>query len=384
MKKIVGVLILFLAGSLVVGCGSDANASNSMIQESSIGIVGGCEMAKGTAVSLTVIDKNGNMPIKGVKIRYQVNGGNWNEFDPITTNPIPIEGSSGQYNIEVRLADHPLQTAVVFVPQDESCSVLQQDVLIKLRSPLNCPNPPETIVMNVVQPPSEGIEGVNINVISPSEMQENSQCNGGVCAFNIHSMQTGVYEVTLDGFQDRRIMNLDNGIIRYTYPNVEIDLVVNQRVHKIVTEGVDNIGLKIPYNYRDDGCLGVDFEEIVPNRRHYQTPASNIIETIEKQSLRIADLSSEYCTRVQVDTTVEYNVLVPAGTEENSILVHYWLSNEWVKAECDYSDIDKEYICTADYKNPLLGDKYNIRTTINNEEFFGSYISLDNKCIYFE
>jgi hypothetical protein len=230
----------------------------------------------------------------------------------------------------------------------------------------------------------EIMEGLSITVNSPFQTPANWQCNGGMCAFNMQSAQNGIYDVAFLGFPDQRVMFLENGIVRYSYLDVKIEIVVDQRVHQIVTEGVDNIGLNIPYDYGDNGCLGLIFGGIVASRHHYQTSASNMVETRELQSLRITDASSEICNRPNSQFIVEYDVKLPAGIVLNDVKVDYWMTDQWESASCSFQLDKNRYICQAMYDNPLVGDSYNIRTTIDGEEFFGSYISLDNKCIYFE
>ncbi len=126
-------------------------------------------------------------------------------------------------------------------------------------------------------------------------------------------------------------------------------------------------------------------DQVTVNREHIQTDASNMIETREKRPLQIADITSDICRISTIETNVEYDVLLPAGTNINFVKVEYWRGNDWVEASCGYSSGDNNFVCVASYPNPLVGNIYNIRTTINNnDEFFGSYISLENKCIYFD
>lgn len=109
-----------------------------------------------------------------------------------------------------------------------------------------------------------------------------------------------------------------------------------------------------------------------------------MVETREERTLRVADISSGQCVRSNVQTVVEYDVVLPAGTALTQVTVEYWFNGKWVEAMCDYKPEEKKFICQGMYENPLFGDSYNIRTIINDKEYIGTYISLDNKCIFFE
>jgi hypothetical protein len=382
MKKIIGVLILFWAGGWLVSCGGDGAVATQNIEEARIGSVGNCESVKGSAVSISVVDDANNMTINGAEIRYRVNDGDWKTIEEADTNPTPISGPPGKYDLEVRKEGYTFQTAVVFVPQDESCSIMQQDVKISLRQPTICPQPPQVIILDVVKPTI--LDGLSINVHIPPGMPTSRNCEQGKCTVNLQTGNIGDYEVEFVGFPDQREMLLENDIVHYSYMDVEIHMIVDDRIHQIVTEGVDNIGLIIPFNYGDSGCLEVIFDRVDANREHFHTSASNMVETRERRSLQITNISSEICRKETVDTVVEYDVKLPAGTALSDVRVDYWLDNSWTAASCNFRPLEKKYICAALYQNPLFGDSYNIRTTIKEKEFLGSYISLENKCIIFE
>jgi hypothetical protein len=384
MKNVIGVLILFVAGGLFTGCWIvDAGVGGNRVNEARIGTEGFCDSLQGPAVSLSVVHANNGMPINNFKIRYRINNGGWTDSEHNKQTPLIIPGPPGKYDLGVRAQTYSLQTAVVFVPQDEGCAIIQQDVEIPLQKPSVCPESPQVIILDVVEP--SNITGLSIDVNDPSGEPFSRQCEQGRCIFNLQTDLMGNYTVTFKGFPDQRKMYIENSIVRYSYMNVAIYMIVGERKHQIVTEGVDNVGLTIPFNYGDSGCPEVIFNQVNATRTHFQNAASNMLVTKETQNLQIADLSSESCQRSMVNTEIEYDVRLPAGTNLNNVKVEYLRQNEWVKADCRYSDVEEGYICIAEYPNPLFGNNYNIRATIDNDrEYFGSNISLENKCIIFE
>lgn len=257
MKKFIGVLIFVFTGSLLMGCGIIDLEPKPMVQQSTIGIPGQCSSLHGSAVTVTAFYGNNPTPLTGLNIRYRVNGDDWQNLPETTTETTPIIGPAGTYNIEVRKESYPLQTAVVFVPQDEGCTIMEQNLEIIFHHPASCPPPPQVIILDVVQPHIS--DGLSIQVEKPTGETTTEQCRNGQCTFNLQTESTGNYNVVFVGFPAQREMYLENYVVHYSYMNVEVHVRVGERTHQIVTEGVDNINLIIPFNFGDSGCLEVLF-----------------------------------------------------------------------------------------------------------------------------
>jgi hypothetical protein len=386
MNKFIGALIILLAGGLLIGCGGENNPAPEVVSEARVGIMTACDSLTSPAVSLSVVDSTNSLAINSAEIRYRANDGNWTTLEKSAAQPYVISGAPGKYDLEVRAAQYILQTAVVFVPQDESCEILQQDVRIGLTRPIVCPNPPSVIILNVIEPDIQAGLGINVNI--PLNNGVERQCTNGECIVNLQTGSIGEYTVQFIGFPDQRELNIVNNIVHYSYSNTIIQMSVDNRTHQLITEGVENVGLKIPFEYGDSGCLEVIFDRVVATRLHHLAEDSNMVETREMRPFQIADSSSPICARNRVDISVDYEVILPAGTALADVNVDYLNNANWVPALCgpryDNNTGQKKYICTARYMNPLFGDSYNIRTTIDGQEFFGSYISLENRCIFFE
>ncbi len=64
----------------------------------------------------------------------------------------------------------------------------------------------------------------------------------------------GNYEISFIGFPYQRKMVVENSIVHYSYMQVAIHIIVDDRTHQIITEGVENVGLIIPFNFGPGNC----------------------------------------------------------------------------------------------------------------------------------
>ena len=383
MKKIIGVLLVLLAGSWFVSCGTTDTGIPLTVRGANSGVVEGCEKSEGVAVSIMAEDSQNHLPLDGLRIRYRIAGGEWNPEVVVNELPYLISGPAGEYEIEVRKEGFPLRTATILVPQEPSCGIIKQDWILYADRP-SCPTIPPVIEIQVVaNPPHEG--GLEILLTPAQGFKDRIPCdNLDSCHFNIEFSQVGDYVVEFLGFQDHKELVIVDDRVHYSYTDVTITMNDGGSHHKtIISEGVNKIVITIPYDYGDSGCHEVVFSEMEIVENHVSHVEQNNFQTLEKEAFTIGTVPSASCPEGSMNRAnfeVEYNVLLPAGTRISEVEIEYYSEQGWAEARCTEND---GYTCHAVYPNPFYGDKYEVRALIEDKVLTGSSISLENKCIIF-
>jgi hypothetical protein len=348
-------------------------------------MVPGCASSEGPAVSLMAEDEENHLPLSGLKIKYRINEGDWVPEIIVHDLPYVINGPAGKYEFELRKEGFPLRTLTVLVPQEGNCGIIQQELVLYAKRSTSCSTIPSVIVMEVISIPHNE-DGLEIRLTPAGGFREPISCNNpNSCHFNIELNNSGDYVVEILGFQDHKDLMVIDDIVHYSYTNTTIEMSIGgNQFHTIVTEGISNIVLTIPYNYSDTGCYGVDFDKVSITREQLPPSAPNMFETMEKDPFTIGTIPSPSCPENLVGReyiTMEYKVLLPAGTRTSDVQIQYFSEEGWKEATC--YEIDG-YTCNALYPNPFYGDQYQVRALIKDKELVGSNIALEDKCMLFD
>lgn len=307
---------------------------------------------------------------------YRRDGGEWIVHEEFASGSTSIPGPAGKYEIKAQKDNHVLESATVIVPNDQDCLVLEQVVSFSL-SPASC----LTVIpmfVQVVRPNS--LEGLTASYRVPGQDPQVWPCNVAICSFNLSPSNSGIYEVKFSGFSDHREPVVELESIRYLYTSVEVIISTGNRRHHVVSEAVDTLEIGIPYKLAESGCYEVDFSGITADSKPLSASASGTIS--EESNMQINNLSSPACSQTPIEMRrVRFNVNVPTGTPLANIRVEYWKEGSWQPASCEFQS---GYVCVAEYNNPLIADKYHVRTIVGNQEFLGMFIPLEGKCISFE
>jgi hypothetical protein len=373
MKKYIGVLLFIWAGGWFVSCGTTNDAPQVVAAQ--VGPNKACESESGPAVSVNLLINNEPLADR-VKIMYRLNGGEWIVYEEFASGSTTIPGPAGKYEIKAQKDGYVLESATVIVPNDQDCSVIKQVVNFSF-SRAACL---EVIPITVQVLGSTPQERLTVSVRFPGDDPQERPCDSGFCSFNLSPSNSGVYEVIYSGFSNDTDPVMDGGFIRKLYTPVEVLISVENRRHHIVSQAVDTLNIGIPYGLAASGCYEVDFYGITVDSTPMSATVSGAIS--EEANLQINSLSSPVCSQSTTEIRrVRFSVDVPAGTPIADIKVEYWKDRSWQAAQCEFHE---GYVCVAEYNNPLIADKYHVRTIIRNQEYLGAFIPLEGKCISFE
>lgn len=335
-----------------------------------------CESKSGPAVSINLLISNEPLLVDRVKIMYRLNGGEWVTHEEFASGSTTIPGPAGTYEIKAQKDGYVLESATVLVPNDQDCSVIKQVVNFSFSRAI-CS---EVIPITVQVLGSAHQNGLRVSVRFPGDDPHERPCDSVLCTFTLSPSNSGVYEVIYSGFSNEAAPVVDGGFIRKLYTPVEVLISVENRRHHVVSQAVDTLNIGIPYGLATSGCYEVDFYGITVDST--PMPALVLGAISEEANLQINTLSSPVCSQSTTEIRrVRFTVDVPAGTLLADIRVEYWKDGNWQIASCEFHE---QYSCVAEYNNPLIADKYHVRTVVGSQEYLGAFIPLDGKCISFE
>ena len=374
MKKIIGALFLLVTGSWFVSCGvADivSNASAGQVETEH------CKNQRGNAVLIQLLNQD-QPHISEVIFSYSLNGEKWKNLENNGSGTLRIVDTGGTYRIKAEKKGYFRETALVLVPYDNDCRILEQIVTFTLRR-TDCPTETQLIV-NVLKPNPAG--QLAAFVTFPWGEKTRQPCSTNNCILNLSLTNNGTYEIVFSGFPYSKNTNSSTAQVSYSYEKIEILLEDGNLKEHIVSEGIEELTLKIPYNLGASGCLEVNHDGLSVNGTFIFNKDSTLVEIRENATLFVSESNSPQCTMTPVVFDLQFDINLPSGTLPGTYTVEYWFENNWQPATCNSNN--GEISCVAKIRNPYHSDRYQIRTMINNEEFIAAYIPLMNKCIYFQ
>lgn len=382
MKKIIGALFFLVTGSWFVSCGVADIVSNASAGQFD---VDRCRNQRGNAVFIQLANQD-QPHISEVNFSYSLNGVDWKPIENDGSGTVSIVDTGGTYRIKAEKRNYYPETALVIVPYDNDCQILEQIVTFTMHPTVLSewiPNPCFTdaqLIIRVLKPNPAGQLAAFVKF--PGGETTRQPCSGNNCILNLTLTNNGTYEIVFSGFPYSKNINPSTSRVSYNYEEIEILLEDGNRRKHIVSEGIEELTLKIPYNLGASGCLEVNHDNISANGTFIFNKDSTLVEIREDATLFVSASNSPHCSMTPVNFDLQFDINLPSGTLPGNYTVEYWFENNWQPAICNPNN--GKISCVANIANPFHSDRYHVRAMINNQEYVAAYIALLNKCIYFE